>query len=312
MNLLEKILLEKASKKKPVSSQSFDEIVKFMEGEKAIRAQEKVETLLDENRPDIRIIAHYLYIQFLKNGVVSLLQTLPFLQNLIKKKWKTLEPKTLLEVHTQTSTNWLFSQIAKKLEYCKMVMQKDAQNRLLWEKCHAISPSENEALIDEIKTFVLFFQSRWPKSQAIKSIYSLSAKIKEMKKEPSQEEKQEELVEEEDCIQEEPLLPNEVEKQSPNPTPSKPFEKLISLIKIFENLIENESYNKAAVCAQVITSEIENFDPIHYFPELFSTFLSLHAKHADVIAHHWESKENLQWKLLKNLLSIDSDAFVNW
>ncbi|GAB5411019.1 MAG: hypothetical protein ChlgKO_01330 [Chlamydiales bacterium] len=305
LELLEKLLKEKKLTKKPIKAQIFDEIVKLMEEEEALSAQKKIETLLKDKHLDIRIISFYSYIDFIENGIVSLSNTLPLLQTLLDEKWDELQPETLLEEHAQTSVNWLFSHIIKKLKYCEKLLQRGTKHPI-WKKCEKETSLEQyDTLIAAIKTFTVFFQTRWPESQTLERIHHMNKRTNEMKRLFAKVEPEEEPIEEE-------LPPPPEPEKKTELAPSKPFEKLILQLKTFEELIEKESYNKAAICARAITHEIEHFDPTHYFPEHFSNFFSLHAKHADTIARHQESQEKLQWKLLENLLKVDINAFIDW
>lgn len=83
-------------------------------------------------------------------------------------------------------------------------------------------------------------------------------------------------------------------------------------LKMFESLINKNDYVKAALVARDIDQMIENFDPLAYFPKLFSTYFSLLAKHVAALSQQWDNKESLQLKFLEKLYQTDIEKFLNW
>lgn len=83
-------------------------------------------------------------------------------------------------------------------------------------------------------------------------------------------------------------------------------------LKIFESLIAKNDYLKAAVVAKDIEHLIQNFDPLSYFPKLFSTYYFLFAKHVAALSEQFNNKESLQVKCLEKLYRIDPEKFLEW
>jgi hypothetical protein len=83
-------------------------------------------------------------------------------------------------------------------------------------------------------------------------------------------------------------------------------------LKIFEALIENDDYLKAAVVANDIDHLIENFDPLSYFPKLFAKYFSIFAKHVTALTEQYEKKDSLQVRALVKLYRTDLKMFLDW
>jgi hypothetical protein len=82
-------------------------------------------------------------------------------------------------------------------------------------------------------------------------------------------------------------------------------------LKVFERLIEKNEYAKAALVAKDINHLIENFDPLIYFPKLFSNYFSLLARHVLALSEQWEDK-SLKFKYLEKLYQTDLNKFIEW
>lgn len=90
------------------------------------------------------------------------------------------------------------------------------------------------------------------------------------------------------------------------------LDELSRKLKVFEDLIGKNDYLKAAVVANDIERMIENFDPLNYFPKLFSRYFSLFAKHVAALTDEFEKKETLQVKALEKLYRTDLQLFLEW
>lgn len=86
---------------------------------------------------------------------------------------------------------------------------------------------------------------------------------------------------------------------------------LFEKIRALHTLLDNEQDLKAAVVLADIQSELDNFNPLVYFPEYFSNFAGLRARYASrlepLFAHH----ESYQWQVLNDYYHTDIAAFVN-
>ncbi len=90
------------------------------------------------------------------------------------------------------------------------------------------------------------------------------------------------------------------------------LEELSRKMKIFELLIGQNNYLKAAVVARDIDRLLEEFDPLNYFPKLFAKHFSLFAKHVTALSEQYDRKDTLQVKSLEKLYRADLDMFVEW
>ncbi len=83
-------------------------------------------------------------------------------------------------------------------------------------------------------------------------------------------------------------------------------------LKVFESLINQNDYLKAAIVSKDIDHLLENFDPINFFPKVFAKYFALFAKHVAALSEQYEKKESLQVKSLEKLYRADLDMFIDW
>jgi hypothetical protein len=92
--------------------------------------------------------------------------------------------------------------------------------------------------------------------------------------------------------------------------PSHGLKQLFKHITLLQDLINQDDPLKAAVVLHDIQHELDNFNPLYYFPEYFSSFASLRAKHAPDLEPLFEQQDSYQWRVLNECYKTNVDAFL--
>ena len=87
------------------------------------------------------------------------------------------------------------------------------------------------------------------------------------------------------------------------------LQQLLYKIQIFESLICEEQPNKAAIVFEEIQNELDNFNPLRYFPELFSRFAGVKALHIEQLTELTKHNDTVQWQALKEFFLADPESY---
>ncbi|MED7818884.1 MULTISPECIES: type VI secretion system protein IglI family protein [unclassified Francisella] len=104
----------------------------------------------------------------------------------------------------------------------------------------------------------------------------------------------------------------EIKKDNPeifSLNPSCEWDKLLKNIKIYQKLVSDQSWLKAAVVYQIISSALKEFDPIKYFPETFYPYLKDTANVYDHLMHQLSLSSHPLWSMLSQMFNSDPDGF---
>lgn len=328
----------------------FDQIVDCIEQENTKEAAVLIEKVFDKGIPDIRLIVYYLYAHFAENGIRSFVHTFPLLIHLVNDHWEILYPKNKIEKHFHTGLNWFFSQILLKIKFYEK-MQQGGKVHPVWKANFIdVSPQEILTISDVSQEFRQFFLDKWPRSVTKDRISNLVNKVSEIKSIISKNEIKSNAPSEilEDRFSENEEVPSEMENRGPSEinafdysaTMDEPMEGqkendrfsvgereelkksiksaqesldiLSNKMNIFEEMVVRNDYLKAAIIARDMEHIIENFDPLKYFPNLFSNYYSLFAKHAEALSEQFENQESHQVKALEKLYQANLQMFIDW
>lgn len=92
--------------------------------------------------------------------------------------------------------------------------------------------------------------------------------------------------------------------------PSHALKQLFKHILLFQDLVVEKNSLKAAVVLNDIQHELDNFNPLHYFPEYFTSFARLRAKHAVDLEPLFDQQDTYQWKVLSECYKTSIHAFL--
>ena len=105
----------------------FDEIATLVQGGQYAEAAKLSETILAEGIYDIRLMCYFLYGYWLELDLLSLLEVMNCLNHIILENWQAVGPVKKREKFFQTSFNWLFRQVLKKIQY------EEKKKTALWQ-----------------------------------------------------------------------------------------------------------------------------------------------------------------------------------
>ena len=317
-----KLLSDYLDQASPIDTATFDlrfeEAVSLLEQDAFEDAIPLIEEVFKEGCLDIRLIMQLFYALFLKEGVMSLAKTLPSLQEVLTTYWEKLSPISMRESHASKSIVWFFSTLSKRMKRSGE-LHKEKRIDSLWSRTATCSSEDLNTIERLLEDLITFFLNTWKLpvcQQHIRSILSWIGSVKKTLSNPLPSSKP----------------PNPSPKKAPPPSKTKEalptkqtgktpasssfispnLEKLTQKLHLFEALIKENKFKKASLVASDIQQIIENFDPILFFPELFSSYLSILAKHIDTLTMEWDQKESPQWNALNQLYQTDIEAFVKW
>ncbi len=291
----------------------FEEVVSLVEQEKFDQVAPLITTILHEGIIDIRLVMYLFYAKFLEMGVSCLKDFFPAITTLLNEHWERISPLQTRDKHVLSSLTWFLASIVKKIKRSeKLYKQKRTDD--FWNKStQSLSPQD----LDELKTIAqcfgkllvqkleepslnqyIMFISKWLESLA-NIVATEEQKPEEVETTPESPAPEEQSPDQQGSLQE--VLAS-----------SEPMTLFYKKLQLFEELIEKEDFEKAALVADDITTTIKNFDPTLFFPKLFSRYFALTATHIDTLSDEWNNKTSLKWEALNRLYQTDVEEFIQW
>ncbi|MCE5318357.1 MAG: type VI secretion system ImpA family N-terminal domain-containing protein [Parachlamydia sp.] len=315
----------------------FDKIVQCIEREKMDEAADMIEKIFAKGTPDIRLIAYYLFAHFCDQGLKSFADIFPLLSTIFTEHWDTLLPSSRKEKQVENSLTWLIVQLISKLKYVQKVAKAGTPHPI-WDEALEMSPDEHDQAIGAVTAFKDFFYEKWPKSPSKERVMHLVHLTEEFKSLSIAQTAAEPEIEEEPELKEEPIEekiePLVVEEPEPFFMPSETVEEavienpavedagdyqiscenlhlLADKLKLFDQLICKQDWNKASIVAKDIDHLLENFDPLVYFPKLLSRYFAISAKNVAAISEQRQNQDT-QFIYLEKLYKTDIAQFIEW
>jgi len=291
---------------------TFEEIVSYIEQERFDEALPYIEEILKSGCLDIRLVMYLFYAHFLKDGVNSFLEIFPLTIMLLGEYWEKISPEKGRDKHVEIALIWFFSSIKKRLIWSERLFHKKQPDEF-WikniEPLQKLELTEVKELTTEIYQFIT---EKWEKSAVSQHILYVSKWLDDLSRVESIKVNNEisETPQETEITPPKAYLVPEVNLEKVLLSSEK-MKTLHQKIQTFELLIKNKEFSKAAFVADDIKNVINTFNPIHFFPKLFSVHFALLSKHIDTISQHWESKDTLKWKALEQLYHADIKEFIN-
>jgi hypothetical protein len=275
-------------------------------------AAQKSEELLGERVYDVRVAGYLCFGHFLDGGLASLAPICSALSSLLNDNWEAFGPAPSRGKLTQQSLGWLFKQVLKQLQHGEHV-QGDA-----WEAWQATPPVELDEVLAHIFELRQALESRFDKAAAVvlEPLGKVEAWLRAFQS----------------AMHEAPRLPAEEPAPEPSAAPALPaatvpatamapapaagvdgsYHLLLLLRKIdaFASLLEQRKLTPALIVAEDVHAILARFDPLLYFPKLFSRFLHLAAVHAGDLAKASGERDAAPWKALRSLYQVDLDQFL--
>jgi hypothetical protein len=328
--------------------QHISQVTSFWAAGKLDELVNYVKKLIDIQIYDIRILSFYFYSLWeVEELNCSLDQVLDAFQNLLKQPDDIWFLKEETEGKTEQTTaqdettrkqltaclNLFFNRVVQKLErFADQAEMEDPQ------PCEVIKKTEQ---FSEFLEQTFQFGDMQPLVQQISPYFSDACKKnieeKAMEEEALEEEKNDEeelplatdeinelekteyetliidepqhTIEQTDIVAPSPAKQQPAEQKSTTPY-ALPMQQLLNKLQIFEILMSNADIYKAAIVFENIQNELQQFNPLHYLPELFSNYAKTHALYATDLYQLIHQHDNAQSQALKDYFAIDPEGFL--
>jgi hypothetical protein len=286
------------------ADERLEAIDRFAEKEDFAAAASAVAELCAEGVYDIRCLPYWLYQAFRERGFVGTLEGLSLLETLLGPSLARLGPERRKDEYINRRVAWLFEKIGAAIAY------HDKYQTAEWQSLKASRSSDVvERTIASGERLAGLLGGKGDASRALAQLLS-------------QLRAQAELV-----APAEPVAAAIAGAPSPTSTHelrlseregltrmellvAPPFLALCRKLQAFEQLASRQELRKAAVVADEIASVIEAFDPLLYFPELFSRYAALLSKHARELSELEPERETASWRALARHARVDLTGFV--
>ncbi|TDF42237.1 hypothetical protein EYS14_05260 [Alteromonadaceae bacterium M269] len=268
---------------------------------------------------DIRICVYYLYSLWTTNqqvGTERIISTLTTVLTHKQRPWqialKKKNDKALGKIFLN-STTLFFRKMLGRLEKMMGMSPSEDESPVeviaslegFNESVHELQPQEDTELENLLKNITDYF-------------FSLKVALEEKQREQNriqqleEENRGEEFVQLENPITVSPSAPIE-KKAVLDPrifNPSHPLKLLFKRIELLHQLVEKGHELKAAIVLEDIQRELDNFNPLLYFPEYFSSFAGLRAQQASKLEPLFCHQKSYQWQVLHEYYQTDMAAFL--
>jgi len=283
----------------------FSDIATLVQEADFMAAAAEAEKILEESIYDIRIIGYFLYGVFIEQGVGMIGLIFECLNTLLVESWEAIGPVKRREKHTQAGLNWFMKQLFKKLDY-EENNKSDAWDRWIEE----VSSDDVQLALDAgnqlLQTFESVLEDDAP--SLMEGVSKVNGWLESFQHLVYREPEPETELETE--LEPEPELEEQKKRMTPSIEGSYHLQLLLKKIAAFEQLIEQEKFDRAALIAGDINDIIGDFDPKIYFPKLFARFLLLLALNVGKLVEFEEYRESPEWKTLQELYKVDLESFV--
>lgn len=281
----------------------FSEIVALVESEQFENALTLIKKAFEENIFDIRILNYFFYIEVKDNVIEKVNELFTTLIYLLENSINKVSPFQKKDLHIKNSLFWLFSIIIRKINY----NEKNETSKSFFSNKNNIENYKKGIL--NARALYKILSKKFEKAACIEKLLYLIKILESLAERYIKKAKEQKEVEIEK------KSPKPVKKaaiESPSPSYTDKMGLLVKKLEAFEMLIEQKDYKKAALVSDDITHRLENFDPLEYFPKVFSSYFAILAKNIDIISKRWQEKESPNWKILKMLYQSDLEIFLEW
>ena len=295
----------------PLDMETIGLIANLVDESQYAKACKMVADALEKGHLDIRLVVYYLYGYFIEQGVGGLTEVFTLIYSLVTEHYERVQPETKRDTQVTKSLMWLFSELANWTRICDKKRKRGDQDPIWQKAIESLSVDDlkpTQAAGHQLKVYIQRRFSTSNLAHRLMNVLQWLQKLSDLIASQAKEEPKEEEV----PVADEPPVQ---EKELPSPEIhdfSQPMQLLMEKLKLFAESIDAEHYSKAALIAKDVSHCIQHFDPVHYFPQLFTQFFSLLATHADRMAVEWENEESLKWQYLQRLYDTDLKAFKSW
>jgi len=303
----------------------FNDIITFAQNGDYISAANGAAAIFEEGIYDIRIVGYFLYGIFLENGICIIASVFNSTSYLLRENWDAIGPVKNRDKHAKTSLGWFLKQLFKKMQY------EEKKEGDYWKSWTSETSSDDiqEALdsLDELRkaVSVVLTESAAPVLDALVKIKDWLTSLQKLvyvepdiesdvEEEPENETEEESEADLEEAAEQEVKEKKkeghaEISENAVFPEFSYHFKMLLKKLALFEQLIGDEKFDRAALVSADINNIIENFDPQVYFPETFANFRKLYTINISEITQYEKYKKTVCWKAMLEFYKVDIDEF---
>jgi hypothetical protein len=294
-----------------VTDPRYIEVTDLVQRGDFVRAAVSIESLLEQGFYDIRMLGFYLYARFAEAGTTELGNVFSTLHVLLEQNRHALGPTRKLEQHVDKTVVWLCQKVLDNIEY------QQGKKPEVWSQWLSRTTPDEIALASASveKLLDLLRPPTYPHSDPLlsRSLRLLRDLHRTL------------LVEHAPPLEaaHELRAPTKLPPTARLPSVASPelpvqhmrlqvsphFVELDRKLRAFSQLVAHGSYEKAALVSDDLLELIEHFDPRKYFPEFFAVFSRLMSEHVQDLETHWDKRDTIQWKALKQFYQVDLDAF---
>jgi len=291
----------------------WSEITGFVQSGQFAEAARQSEALLREGVCDVRLVGYLCFGHFLDQGPNALTAILTGLQSVLNGNWDAVGPVGQRPKATQQSFTWLLKLVLKNLQ------REESTKSDVWQKWTNVATAE---LVEEAVSGAFLLQ------QAIESrlgdaappvielIGKLQAWLRSFQNAVPRPTKAAavgaaEKGEKPDAV-EAPSSSAPVTLATGNATVAGSYHLnlLVRKMDAFAVLLEQGKLASARLVAEDIGDVLSHFDPLLYFPSIFSRFSRLMAEHASEMAEVEHDPEASTYKARRALYHVDLDQFL--
>jgi hypothetical protein len=284
------------------------------EGQFAEAAQ-MAEQLLAQGVYDVRIVGYLCFGHFLDEGPASLAPISVALASVLNVNWEAFGPAASRAKMAQQSLTWLFKQVQQQIEFQEN-FKGDG-----WDAWLATTPEQLDEALTHLFELQQALSPRLEKgAQAVlEPLGKVEAWLRAFKPAlspaapPADEEPARRPA---DAPTDKPAA---TATATATPTATSPalvdggsphLAQLLRKMEAFAKLVERGKFAPAVIVAADVHAILAQFDPLLYFPKLFSRFARLSAVHARQLADAQIDLEAPPWKALRALYQVDLDEFL--
>ncbi|QMV14485.1 type VI secretion system protein IglI family protein [Vibrio spartinae] len=283
-------------------------------------------TLFSQGCSDIRVICLYLYASDLWLSRAGMCALLPLLAELLTEYRHQLLPQTftaeaeLAEIDLNLAL--LFKKITRKLGF-KLTQSSSTLQQLVDD----LDTDTQSAHLEEIEDFTQGLLQHLDGTELSSVMYlkMYQEKITLLDVSPSAAQAPHSAPESESESEgewEQDIEPASTKSQIGSDLPaqtnsfvqpetSNALAQLLKKMTVFQNLLQQQDYLKAAIIKEDIAHIIENFDPRLYFPALFGPYVQAQISHGEALMEaQMALSQQASIDALNELYHMDLDAFI--
>ncbi len=285
------------------------EVSGFAQEGKFDEAGKGAEQLLGEGVLDIRLLGYYLYGIFNEQGLATLARAMTALGRLLETQLEAFGPVATRPKAVQASLQWMFKQLLKRAQ-----REEQTKSPVFRQWADSLTPDTLDETVKSVRLLQGVVDGALgelapPLLDSISKLREWLGGLRAVVKQPEPPKVEE--------------APAEAAAEAPRGEAARPaqggvdvkgsraLQELLQKITVFERLIADQKFPRAQIVADDINQTLASFDPLLFFPQLFSTYMRLAAVHVGELSQYESARDTPDWKALLLLYRVDMEAFVN-